>query len=81
MWIVGCEKDYVADHHEWCRYKHDVNAPVENCANERKEDGEERANNIWRDRMELLRDNGGLWVDCSHNRRSEERKALDGDVV
>lgn len=79
--VRGREEHYVADHHERGGGNEVDGAAVGAPAGEGDGDGEEGADDVGRDGLELLVDDCVAWVDCSHDGGREEGEALHGDVV
>jgi len=79
--VGGGEKDGVASNDQGCAGHHDDLAPVKLPAESGKEQGEEAADNVRRDREQLLLDQRLVGVNGPHDGGSEKGEALDSDVI
>jgi hypothetical protein len=79
--IRGGEKEDVTEHHEWCGANHDGNTRAEAGAEVWDQNCEYGAGEVGRDGVELLLDDGRLWVDGRYYCWEKECKSSDLEIM
>jgi len=79
--ILGCKEHDISNHHQWSGGNKQDCASVQAPGDEWQQNGEKATDNVWRDSVELLRDDGCLGVDGAHNGRGEESQSLNSDII